>query len=1048
MRALVSWFAGNHVAANLLMILLLVLGTVTTIDSKIEIFPETASGLISISVSYPGAAPSEIEQGIIKRVEEGISGIEGIKSINSTASEGVASIIVEVRNGWNTGNVLDDIKSEVDRITTLPEQSEKPVIKKLIIRAPVINIAVYGDAGEKRIREVAQNIKDDIINLKNVSQAEIAGIRNPEIDIEISEANLRKYHLSLAEVAQIVRRSSLDLAGGNIKTAAGEILVRTKEKKYHAAKYRSIVVAGLNNGAEVKLSDIASIKNGFEDVDRLFMFQGKRAAIVQVFRIGDENALSVAKAVKSYILRKSHNMPPGIQIKTFNDRSEILKSRIDLLLKNLGYGMILVVLTLGAFLDRRLAFWITMGIPVAFAMGLWLIHYFGVSINMISLFALIMVLGIVVDDAIVIGENIYQKREEGLEPIKASVEGTLEVGLPVIFSVLTTMAAFWPLLNGTGVMGKIIRNIPVVVILVLLGSIIEALIILPSHLARSKMKISNDSKEFFIRRYLKIFVKGPYKRTLKFALKWRYATVAFGVFLLLFTLGLWAGNRIGFTFFPKVEGNRLISNLTMPPGTPVSKTEEQAKRIENDAVYAINNVEKKLPKGSAHLIKYVALGIGTGLRQGHGPVGGSSNLGSNSAQIIISLVDSDKRKGISSRALLKLWRERVGTIPNAQALTFQSEIFSAGKSISINLSDRNDASLYRAVKDLKSAIKKYQGVYDVSDSLLEGKRELDLSLKPEAATLGLTANNLAEAVHNAFYGAQALRFQRGRDEVKVMVRYPAKERNTLDSLRTMRISSSEGREIPFSEAAQVKQGYAAVSINSSNQRRVITVGADVDETIGNANTIRKSIVKNLLPKLMKKFPGLKYTLEGEGKEQKESMSNVMKSFLIALLLIYILLAVPLKSFLQPIFIMSAIPFGIIGAVWGHIIFGMNLSILSLFGIVGLSGVVVNDALVLFDAINRRRAKGIILLDAVIQSAGSRFRAILLTTLTTVAGLLPIISQTSLQAKFLIPMALSLAAGVLFATLITLLLVPCGYLIMEDILQIFKISDSDNYSGKK
>ncbi len=1039
MKNIVSWFANNHVAANLLMIFALAMGILTTVNSKVEIFPETASGLISVSVSYPGATPSEIEKSIVKRIEEGIAGIEGVKSISSTASEGIASIIVEVRNGWNTSRVLDDVKAEVDRITTLPDESEKPIIRELTIRAPVINIAVYGDSDEHTIRKTAQDIKDDVTALKNVSEAEIIGIRDPEIDIEIPEANLRKYHISLEKVAQIVRNSSIDLAAGNIKTKNGEILVRTKERKYYAKKYRDIVVASRNSGARVKLSDIADIKEGFENVDRFFMFEGKPAAIVQVFRVGDENALSVAHAVKNYIRKIKHNLPAGIRVKTFNDRSQILKSRIDLLLKNMGYGMILVILTLGIFLDKRLSLWITMGIPTAFAFGLWLLPHFNVSINMISLFALVMVLGIVVDDAIVIGESIYQKREEGLNPIKASIEGTVEVAVPVIFSVLTTMAAFWPLLNGTGVMGKIIRNIPVVVILVLLGSILEALLILPSHLARSKIRIIKTDKELFIRRYLRKFINGPYKKMLRFSLKWRYGVVAFGIFLLMIIVGLWAGNRIEFTYFPKVEGNWLVCDITLPAGSSVSTTEAIAKRIENDATEVIREAEKRHSKKPGSLMKYIAFGIGVKLRRGHASAG-SSDLGSNFAQIVVSLVDSDKRKGISSKELLRLWRKKVGDIPEAQSLTFQSEIFSAGKSISINLSDRDENALHKAVESLKSALKKYPGVYDVSDSFLEGKRELELSLKPEAKTLGLTAGDLAEAVHNAFYGAEALRLQRGRDEIKVMVRYPLKERRMLSSIRAMRIIRPDGSEIPLSEVARIKEGYAAVSINRYDQQRVITVDADVDEAVENANDIRKSIIGSVIPKLMKKFPGLKYTLQGEGKEQKESMSDIMRSFMIALLLIYILLAVPLKSFLQPVFIMLAIPFGVIGAVLGHIALGMNLSILSLFGIVGLSGVVVNDALVLFDAINRRRKKGMNSFNAIIESAISRFRAIMLTTLTTVAGLLPIISETSLQAKFLIPMAISLAAGVLFATLITLLLVPCGYLIMEDILRLVKISD--------
>ncbi len=1030
MKGAVAWFAENHVAANLLMLFILWAGAVTGMTTKLEIFPETSLDRISITMEYPGASPSEVEEAIVRRIEEKVAGLAGIKRIDSVAREGFASVIIEVMTDWNLQELLDEVKAEVDRITTFPNEAEQPVVREVTRRVQVLNVVVYGDAPESTIKHLTERIKDDITNLSGITLAELAGVRKGEIHIEISEKTLRRYGLTLGKVADAVRRASLDLPAGSVKTEGGEILVRTKGRRYYAGDYRDIAVITRLDGSKVTLGQIAQLRDGFEDVDLFTRFQGKPAGIIEVYRVADQNALAVASTVKGYIEEVRSSLPEGVDIDFYRDRSRILKSRIRLLLKNMGLGLVLVSILLGLFLNVRLAFWVTLGIPISFMAGLILLPRFDVSINMISLFAFIMVLGIVVDDAIVVGENVFRKYEEGLEPLHGSVEGTLEVGRPVVFAVLTTVAAFWPLLLGSGTMGKIMRNIPIVVILVLLGSLIECLLILPAHLVGSKGRTKRSMEEKRTARWLKWFIRGPYTKAVDFCVRWRYATLAFAVAVLLLTVGIWKAGWIKFTLFPKVESDFLISSLTMPAGTPVERTAEIAAHLERSGKEALAEVDKLRAKDAPALLKSTITRVGMHMR-GHGPMAGGPQSGSHLAQVTMELLEGEKRD-VTATKLGNLWREKVGIIPDAESITYQSVLFSAGNPVEVHLSLDDHDQLLVAAEELKEELRGYPGVFDVSDSFFPGKDEMQLKLRLAARSLGLTLDDLAQQVRHAFYGAEALRLQRDQDEVKVMVRYPESERKSLGYVEEMRIRTPDGAEVPFSQVADVKmeQGYAA--IERAQRLRVIKVTADVDETVTNANEVRVDLESSFLPELKLRYPGLRYSMEGEGKEQQESLADVVNGFIIALFLIYALLAVPFKSFTQPFVVMAAIPFGIVGAVAGHLIMGLNLSLLSLFGIVGLAGVAVNDSLVLVHATNRIRSQGASAHDAIVQGGALRFRAIILTSLTTFAGLTPMILERSLQAQFLIPMAVSLGFGVLFATIITLILVPCGYMIREDI----------------
>ncbi|MCP4688458.1 MAG: efflux RND transporter permease subunit [Desulfobacterales bacterium] len=1035
MKGPVSWFADNHVAANLLMLFLLLTGLITAFSAKIEVFPETSLDAITITTVYPGASPAEVEEAVVRHIEEKVAGLAGVKRVDSIAREGVGVVTLEVMKGWSIRKLLDEVKAEVDGLTTLPDEAEKPRVNEITHRSRVLHVAVFGDAPEAVIRRLARKVKDDITNLPGVTMAEIRGMRKAEVQIEISEEILRRHGLTLGRVADAVSKGSLDLPAGSIKTDAGEILIRARGRRRYAKDFRDMAVITRADGARVTLGQIAEIRDGFEERDVSGRFQGKPCTMITVYRVADQNALSVAAAVKGYVAEARLGFPEGVDLAWYRDHSRILKSRMALLARNLGMGLILVVVMLWLFMNTRMAFWVTLGIPISFAAGLMLLPRFDVSINMISLFAFIMVLGIVVDDAIIIGENIYRKQETGLKSLDAAVTGAVEVGRPVIFSVLTTMVAFWPLLLAGGFMGKLVRNIPIVVNLVLLGSLVEALFILPAHLAGGARKKALDSpltqKEKFTARWLKWVIRVPYAWLVNFCVRWRYAFAALSLAILLVSAGLWNAGLIKFTFFPKVEGDTIRCYITMPMGTPVERTEETAARLETAVREMLAELDRERPEVAPPLLKYSVALIGR-----HAGRGGVRGEGGHLAQMWIQLVENEKRD-VSAAELTRMWRERISETPDVEHVSFRSEIHGAGNPVEVHLSLDDHEELLAAAEALKEELRGCSGVFDVKDSFLPGKEEMQLKLKRAARGLGLTLNDLARQVRSAFHGAEALRFQRDGDEVRVVIRYPQSERKSTRRLEEMQIQTPGGSRIPFSQAASVNTERGYTSIERAQRFQVVKVTADVDETAANANEVRKTLMADVLPRLKSRHPGLRCELEGEGREQRESWVDVKKGFYIALFCIYALLAIPFKSFFQPVVVMAAIPFGFVGAMLGHLIMGFNISVLSLFGMVGLTGVVVNDSLVLVYAANRIRARGVTPHAAVTRAGGLRFRAIVLTTLTTFAGLTPILLEKSVQAQFLIPMAVSLGFGVLFSTGVTLLLIPCGYMIFEDLKRVFR-----------
>ena len=1046
MKNIIRWFILNTVAANLLMVFIIIAGIFTLSRLRMEVFPDITIPIINVSVVYPGASPEDIEESICVKVEEQVQGINGLKRITSSSNEGYGSINIEVENGYDIDEVKDEVKSQVDAITSFPDDAEKPTIRSFDGQPEVITIAVHGHVDEASLLDIAEKVRDEVSELPNITQTRL-GKKPREISIEISENTLQKYGISFDYVANKIRTSSMDVPGGAIETYDGEILIRSKGQAYTGEEFGIIPVLSLADGSTVFLRDIAEIVDGFQDVEYDIKFNSEPALLIRVYRTGEQNALDIADAVHGYIKKKNPVMPPGVSLTTMKDESVILRGRIELLTENayLGLGLVLIVLAL--FLKPKLAAWVSLGIPISFMGGFWLLPLFDVSINMISLFTFILVLGIVVDDAIVVGENIHIYLKRGLSGVDAALEGAYQVAKPVIFAVLTTMVTFSPMILVEGALGKIWKIIPVVTILVLMFSLIESLTILPAHLAHMKINEAKKKNRFSqwwsdiqmgIHNWLQGFIKNKYTPVLELALKNRGNTVAIAISIFILTVGLVASGFIRFNFFPPLEADIVIAGVEYPEGTPVSLTKVGLDQIEKSAYKLKDSLEVLYPETKIFINMVSTAGdqpIKTQSARGPGNLD-ATFFGSHLAECVIELAPGEERP-ISTVEISKIWRELTGPIPGVKQVTFDSDLFTTGAPIEIQLSSVNREDLKAVTNSLKDKLQTYAGVFDIKDSFSAGKDEIKLNLLPEAQNYGITMASLARQVRQAFYGDEVQRVQRGRDEVKVFLRYPKDERVSLNNLEQMNVRVGNNVEVPLGQVAQGELSSGYSTITRTDRKRSISITADVDLSEANANEILAKFESEHIVPILLDYPSVNYSFEGEQREQRDTLSSLFKNFALALFVVYVLLAVPFKSYLQPLIIMSAIPFGFTGAVIGHIIMGMNLAVLSIIGIVALSGVVVNDSLVMVDFINRyKRDDGKTSLEAALAAGPRRFRPILLTSITTFVGLFPLLIEKSVQAQFLIPMAISLAYGVLFATLITLILVPTSYLIIEDIKDFF------------
>ncbi len=1017
-RGPIAWMAGNSVAANLLMAALLVGGLFVGLSIKQEVFPEFDLDRVSISISYPGASPEEVENGIILAVEEAVQDLEGIDEITATASEGSASIVVEALEGTEINRLWQEVKAEVDRIGTFPDEAEDPVVTIAARKREVVRLALHGDAPETTMRELADQIRDELLLKKDITQVELEGVRDREIHVEFSSTTLRRYGLTLDDVAQAISTASVELGGGTIKSRSGDILLRVKDRKDFALQYAKLPVITGEDGTKILLEDIATVSEGFEESEHWASFDGKRAVTIAVYRVGDQTPTQVAKATKEAVQNIDASLPQGVGLDIVRDMSKVFAQRADLLLRNAYLGLGLVFFFLALFLEIRLAFWVSLGIPISFLGSFLLLAPTAFSINMISMFAFIVTLGIVVDDAVVVGENIHYYRSQGLSFLDAAIKGARDIAVPVVFSVITNMVTFVPLMFIPGIMGKIFKTIPFVVIAVFAVSLVESLFILPAHLSHQKrntffpLNVLEKWQGAFSRGF-ETLVKNVYGAVLLKALEFRYAMISLGIALLMVTAGYVASGKMGMVMFPKAESDYAYCEAELPYGTPEIQLREIEKTLVDQAV------------------KVVAENGGQTLSTGI-----FSQVKDNQVTARIYLTDPGVRPK-STEEVTRGWREKVGRVPGLETISFESNRGGpgSGKNLTVSLSHRNQTTLERAGQDLAESLDEYAIVHDIDDGSAKGKRQFDITLSEAGKRMGLTSREVASQVRYAFQGVEAVKNQRGRNEVTVRVRLSKAERESEAAFEDLVLQAPEG-EILLRDAVKTIKGRAYTSIERTNGKREIQVTANVRPQSQADNVIR-DMKEQILPDLVSRYPGLSYDFKGRQAEIKESVTALIKGLGLALLCVFALLAVPFKSYLQPFIIMFCVPFGMIGAIFGHVLMGYSLSVMSLFGLVAMSGVVVNDSLVLIDFANRRIRAGMPVVFAV-QAAGiQRFRPILLTTLTTCGGLAPIIMETSRQAKFLIPMAISLGFGILFATIITLLMVPCLYVILEDLKALFE-----------
>jgi multidrug efflux pump subunit AcrB len=1015
-RGLIGWFASNHVAANLLVVFIVALGAYSISIVKKESFPDFQFDVINVQVPYPGAGPEEVEEGIVVKIEEALTNVEGVRELTGLAYEGSGQVRLEVKQGYEISEVMDEVKLAVDGISQFPGDAERPIISKSTRKKGALTVQVSGPLDEATMKALTETIRDEIVALPDVTYAELWGGRPFEIAIEIDELTLRQYGLTLQQVAGAIRNWSVDIPGGSIRTQSGDIRLRAIGQAYTGDDFARIVLLTRPSGTVVTLGDVANIKDGFAEVETLALFNGKPSLGINVQSAENESEIRISEAVNRYVDERNETLPDGIELAVWGDSTYYLQGRIDMLLDNMMLGAVLVFLILGLFLHIKLASWVLVGLPVAFLGAFMMLPVVDVTINIMSLFAFILVLGIVVDDAIIIAESAYTETELKGYNTANIVAGAQKVAVPATFGVLTTIMAFLPLLFVTGPTSTVNAAIAWVVILCLVFSLVESKLILPSHLAL--MKSSHAGKARFphwVDSHLQRFIEKGYKPFLVKAIEYRYATLAVFIGLLILTTGLFGGGLVRFIFFPDFEMDFLNARMEVIDGAPETMALQIVREMET-ALREVND-EIKAEKGSeADVVKNVYAYVQ------NGQVG----------RFQVELEKGEYREVSPTEVELR-WRDKVGEIAGTKELRFMSkENMGGGAPIAVKLQGRNYLLVEQAAEELAEHLRDYEGLYEIETSMTAGPEEIKLRIKPGAESLGITLVDLARQVREAFYGAEAQRIQRSNQEIRVMVRYPREQRRSVGNLESMWIKLPDGRELPFSEVAEYEMSPGFSFIRRVDGRRSISISANADVSRIQPSAVLSDLRLNFIPDLLSRYPGVNLELDGSSQEEQSSIAQVGSAFLIALLGIYALMAIPLKSYLQPLIIMSVIPFGIIGAVFGHMLLGMTINAISLIGFIALAGVVVNDSLIMVDFVNKKILQGVTPSMAAIEAGAERFRAILLTSLTTFFGLVPILSEQSMQAQMVIPMAVSLAFGILFATVITLIFVPCLYNILGDI----------------
>jgi multidrug efflux pump subunit AcrB len=1046
MNSMIRWLTEHPLAVNLTAVLVVALGALTALQLPQKTFPEFTLDVVSISVSYPGATAAEIEDSMVRPIEDQLSGIDGIDSITANIAEGRGGIAITFLAGVDRLEKLEEVKTAVERITVFPEDASDPTVVLADNSARVMEIVVHGNVDERILKETAQRLRDDLQLLDEISFVEVRNVRDYEVRIEINRDTLRAYGLTLDDVARVVRENSLELPGGSIETDTIAIPLRTAGRNFTQADFEKIVIRAGDDGAKVLLRDVATVSDGFEDTDLSATFAGDRAVSVNVFRVGDEQVIKIVAQASAFLDKTFRpSLPEGINVSIWENAAESLQSRLDLLVENAVVGLALVVLCLALFLDLRLAMWAAVGIGISFAGTFIVMGFMDLSINQISLFGFILAVGIVVDNAIVVGEQIYTNGSKGMTRMEAAIRAAQRIAIPVIFSTLTTIVAFWPLLELPGTLGKFLADIPIVVMIVLTLSMFQALLMLPRNL--SLHDFSSDHKPNIVLRAANLirgfvdvgmqwFIRVPLDAVLRittagFAL---LIPIAGAIAMIVMSVGLLAFGYVRFEFFPSIESDRVTVVIEMNDGTTFALTEAVAETVRRAALVAGEEVQASLPEGAPPVIVGVNVVVGQGLAGG-GPNTGPAASGTTLANVVVRLTDPEQRDWPSS-LYETAWRRAIGNIAGVNQLTVSASLVGAGDPVSVELSLPDGQDIVPVVTELRAALAEIQGVFGLRDDNSAGQLEYKLVLKEDARVYGVTLQNLAEQTRAGFFGIEATKVQRGADNVAVVVRFPKDERNSLSDLLDTQISTPQGDLIPLGKVATVQEAVAATQILRRDGRQITTVTSDLDTDVATSGQVNATIVADILPGLVSKYPGLIVELGGEQREQGDAQAALGSALGIALFVIYALLALVFRSYIQPIVVMFAIPLGLVGAIAGHYIIGIPLTILSIFGIIGLAGVVINNSLVMVDVYNEHIGNGIGVREAVIRGTKERFRPIFLTSLTTFLGVYPLTMETSLQAQFLIPLAVSIGYGVLFGTVLIVLCVPALFLAQHYIFSAF------------
>ena len=1034
----IAYMASNSVAANLLMCAIVAFGLVSLTSLERQAWPTTAFYHVEVSMAYPGATPEEIEESIIVKIEDQVSGMDDVKAVKSVAAPGMASVRVQMDYDTDMARAVDDIESAVNRIQSFPAGAERPRFREMDNRMSIMRFILYGDVAERSLKELAYQIEDELAALPSVSQVEVGGVRKYEISIEVPLHQLRALGLTLNDIANTVRRSSLDLSAGSIDTRESQVRVRTLGQNYDQQDFEEIVLISGRDGTFLRLGDIAEVRDGFQEADLIVRHQNQPAVFVEVYRADSEQVMDVAATVREHLANEViPALPDGVGVTMWNDDSQIYEERVGLLLKNGILGLLLVLIALSLFLEIRLALWVAVGLVVSGFGALAAMMVVGVAITTVSLFSFVLAIGIIVDDAIVVAEHIQYERSRGTPGVTAAIRGVRRIKVPLTFAVLTSVMAFVPLLYIPGGVGEVWRALPVIMIAILLVSLIESVFILPNHLSHlpGPDRVPKNAFDRFFARIqggvnaqLNRFVQGPLDRALHFATDQPAVTMAGALGMLVLSISLVPAGIVPTTLADEGEGDFATVMLEMPDGTTAPRTYEAAREIEAAGHRVIERLSRDRPEDAPPLLTGVTVTVGQGSRfEGGLNPSPTLNPQAHIATIEFKLLSAQQRQ-ITTGEVVQAWREEVGVLPHVRGLTFSSEVFNLGNPVEAVLTHPDPERLARIANSVVDGLREVGGVYDIRSDHTPGIPEIQIELRPEARTLGLTLDELAGQARAAFFGAEAVRVQRGREEVRAYVRLPADERDAITDIEGYLIRTPNGAEVPVTSVAEMTSGMSVPAIRRKDGQRIVTVTADVDASVISGNEANEILANSILADLTAVYPGLTYSFGGEQQQQLESLDALYRGFAIALIMIFALLAIPLRSYTKPFIIMAVIPFGFIGVILGHWVLGVALSAVSFMGIFGLSGVVVNDSLVMIDFIDQKLGDGDSSRTAIIEGAKGRFRPIMLTTVTTFLGFTPLILERAIQAQFLIPFAASLGCGILVTTAILMMVVPALYTI--------------------